>query len=76
MIQRVLNGWNIQRVLFTGIGLYVLVDSIYRTEWIGIVMGAYFSAMGLFGFGCAACINPKQTEENPEIEVEYEEVVK
>jgi len=52
--ERILSGWNFQRVFYlvagTGLVIFALVDS----QWVGAVLGTYFVAMGIFGFGCAA----------------------
>jgi hypothetical protein len=54
MRQRILTGWTIQRALFLIIGIVILVQSIMQKQWIGVGVGGYFAAMGLFSFGCAA----------------------
>lgn len=53
MKTRLLRGWTFNRVLFLTMGGFVLAESIWRMEWVGMVFGGYFAAMGLFGFGCA-----------------------
>jgi hypothetical protein len=35
-------------------GTYIIVQSVLEQQWIGILLGGYFAAMGLFAFGCAA----------------------
>ncbi len=54
MKERFLSGWNFIRVLYLVLGLMVLVQSVIQREWAGVLFGIYFSAMGLFAFGCAS----------------------
>lgn len=54
MKERILTGWNFQRVLYLLIGSIVIIQSVIAKQWIGIPLGGYFAAMGLFRFGCAA----------------------
>lgn len=53
MKQRILRGWNIQRVLYVVLGVMVIIQSIGQHQWPGIVFGGYFASMGIFAFGCA-----------------------
>lgn len=50
---RLLTGWTFRRALFLGAGIFLLVQFFLDPEWPGIVFGSYFTAMGIFGFGCA-----------------------
>lgn len=54
MKKRLLYGWNIQRFVFFLAGLIVLVHTIMDQQFIGVFLGIYITAMGLFGFGCAS----------------------
>ncbi|WP_373553554.1 hypothetical protein [Haliscomenobacter sp.] len=54
MKERILNGWTLTRVLYLVMGSYIVVQSVLDHQWIGILLGGYFAAMGLFAFGCAA----------------------
>ncbi|MEX0996672.1 MAG: hypothetical protein WDZ45_06470 [Flavobacteriaceae bacterium] len=54
MKKRLLTGWTIQRTVFLGIGVLLLVHTIMDNQPIGILLGIYITAMGLFGFGCAS----------------------
>ena len=54
MKERILTGWTLTRVLYLAMGSYIVVQSILDQQWIGILLGGYFAAMGLFAFGCAA----------------------
>ena len=48
-----MSDWSIRRALYLGLGIMMVVHSIIDSMWIGVFFGAYFAAMGLFGFGCA-----------------------
>lgn len=54
MKQRLLTGWNFRRIAYLLIGLAIVVNAILVKEWVGILFGGYFAAMGLFAFGCAS----------------------
>lgn len=54
MKDRILKGWNFMRILYLVLGGIVFVQSMQEKQWIGMALGAYFAAMGLFAFGCAA----------------------
>ncbi len=60
MLNRILSGWTITRVLYVAMGTFVIVESIMDKQWLGMALGGYFAAMGLFAFGCAAgnCYSP------------------
>jgi hypothetical protein len=79
MMNRILTGWNIPRVFYLVIGMIIFVQSIIQAEWVGIVFGGYFAAMGLFGFGCASgnCypVSRKFDEREPSA-VDFEEIKK
>lgn len=78
MIERIKTGWTIQRILFTGIGAFVLYDSFMTKEWLGVLLGVYFLYMGVFAKGCAAgyCkpIPKGGKNDSMSTEVEFEEV--
>ena len=54
MINRMLTGWTFTRVIYALMGGVVFIQSLLVMEWLGIIFGGYFTAMGLFGFGCAS----------------------
>lgn len=54
MKQRILYGWTIRRVLYTLMGIAVIVQAIREEQWWWILLGAYFAGMGIFSFGCAS----------------------
>ena len=54
MKERILTGWTLQRLVFLGVGAYLLISAAMSQQWVGAILGAYFASMGLFAFGCAA----------------------
>ncbi|PAM96818.1 hypothetical protein B4N84_00220 [Flavobacterium sp. IR1] len=42
------------RAAYFFIGLYVIVQSALEGQWIGVILGAWPAAMGLFALGCAS----------------------
>lgn len=54
MKQRLLTNWTFQRAVYVILGALILTQSIISRQWFGIALGGYFTAMGLFAFGCAA----------------------
>ncbi|HVA98926.1 MAG TPA: hypothetical protein VNG53_08530 [Bacteroidia bacterium] len=76
MKARLFTGWTITRALYLFIGIVFIIQSVISNEWLGILIGTYFAAMGLFAFGCAAgnCFVPnakqKPTSELDEIKSE------
>ncbi|MDX1544845.1 MAG: hypothetical protein R3214_12955 [Christiangramia sp.] len=59
MKDRLLKGWNIWRIIYLVIGLAMIIQAASYDQWIGILLGIYMTAMGMFGFGCAGgnCAN-------------------
>lgn len=53
MKEKILTGWNFQRVLFLLVGLLVIGQAVNSKEWLGIIFGAYFLVMATFALGCA-----------------------
>lgn len=78
MKERVLNNWTVMRVLYIVIGVALIVQSITTKQWIGIVFGGYFAAMGLFALGCAggSCyVEPAPQKTKVDIQdINFEEV--
>jgi hypothetical protein len=78
MIERVTSGWTFIRALYLVMGAYVIAQSIHDKQWVGLVLGAYIAAMGLFAFGCAAgncyrSTHPAQRKIDTE-DIEFEEI--
>jgi len=76
VIERLKSGWTIVRVIFTGIGAFVFIDSIASKEWLGVLLGLYFLYRGLFAKGCAsnACVANEDMGIVESTSVEWEEV--
>lgn len=75
MKERLLHGWNIQRLLYVLLGGAIIIQSATNREWFGVLLGSYFSAMGLFAFGCAGgnCYG-SQCSTKPEPSTEQEKI--
>jgi len=54
MKDRILTGWNVQRIFYLIAGGGMIAISVSDRQWFGVVFGLYFAAMGLFAFGCAS----------------------
>lgn len=76
MKERILKGWNVSRIIYTLLGVTIIIQSAVQHEWIGILLGGYFASMGIFSFGCASGIcyrspyrpflkNEENTKEKP-----------
>ena len=81
-MQRILTGWTVIRALYLVIGVFVIVQSIMESQFVGILFGGYFTSMAVFNYGCAAgaCYtgaNTTQTNaklKSETLDVTYEEV--
>jgi len=81
MKERLLTGWNFRRVIYTVMGIVLIVQSINLREWFGIFVGVYFASMGIFALGCAsgncaggACYTGTNKYSSTKEETEYEEI--
>lgn len=54
MSNRIFNNWTWTRVAYLFIGMWVIIQSGFEGQWIGVLLGAWPAAMGLFGLGCVA----------------------
>ena len=54
MRERILTGWNVQRIFYLIAGAGMIAISVSDHQWFGVVFGLYFASMGLFAFGCAS----------------------
>ncbi len=54
MRTRIFRNWTFRRGLFIAMGVFVIVQSIMNEQWLGIALGGYFAAMGIFAFGCTS----------------------
>ena len=53
-MNRIFSNWTWRRVAFLAIGVWVMVQSAVDGQWIGLVLGTWPAAMGLFAVGCAS----------------------
>ena len=53
-MNRILSNWTWIRVVYLVIGAWIIVQSAIEGQWMGILIGAWPAAMGLFSLGCAA----------------------
>jgi len=82
MIDRILTGWTFMRAFYLLIGAFIVIQSILEHQWVGLLFGGYFAAMGLFAFGCASgnCyggkpMNDQQLKDNSSIQdIDYDEI--
>jgi hypothetical protein len=82
MKERILTGWTFKRALYIIMGSYLIIQSIVDRQWLFILFGVYFAAMGLFAFGCASgncfggsCnVEPGQKVNSESKEVDFEEI--
>lgn len=54
MMDRILTGWNFQRVFYLIAGIGMVFMSVMDHQWVAALIGGYFAAMGIFAFGCAS----------------------
>lgn len=66
MIKQLLTGWHLVRLIYVLLGIAILWSGIMEVQWFGIILGSYFSVIGLFGIGCATgnCRIPSQHRKN------------
>ncbi|PWH87132.1 hypothetical protein [Brumimicrobium oceani] len=82
MKERLLNNWTFIRAIYVIMGSLIIVQTAMSREWIGVLFGGYFAAMGLFAFGCASgncfggnCSTDLNKSQDQSIDdVEFEEV--
>lgn len=82
MKNRLTKGWNFIRIVFTVLGLFMLIQSIFDKEYLSSLLGSLLVIMGLFGIGCAsgsccakgACNSFKKSELKKENEVIYQDI--
>ncbi len=82
MKQRILTGWNFIRVIYVLLGCLIIIQSVADRQWLGIIFGGYFAAMGLFAVGCAVgnCFNnscyypPEPKIKSSRTDPEFEEI--
>jgi hypothetical protein len=78
MLQRILTGWTFIRALYLVIGGFVMAQAVMEGQWIGLLLGGYFTSMAVFAGACYTGYNqPTPQKKAVEIQdVDYEEVGK
>ena len=73
---RVFTGWRFTRWLYLVMGVTIMIQGGMAHQTMGIVLGGYFAAMAVFGFGCAGgnCAVMPTTKNVEDVQVEYEEI--
>ena len=74
MKQRLLTGWNVQRVLYVLIGGTIVIQSVINREWIGVLPGGYWpwavcagcASRNCYGGSCTSDAGSSLTKENTE----------
>lgn len=80
MRERILKNWSLVRIFYLLIGGYVAISALMDKQWLLVLAGLWFTAMGVFGLGCASgnCstkIDSHNKDQDKEsLEVEYKEV--
>ncbi|GAB4127222.1 MAG: hypothetical protein OHK0045_12190 [Raineya sp.] len=77
MWHRLKTGWNLVRIVYLLMGIFVAIQSLQENFWAGVAFGIYFSSMGLFALGCAGghCAVPKKNDVPKNTKpIEFEEV--
>lgn len=80
MLNRITTGWTITRFIYFLLGTLILIQGIIEKEWMLLIFGGYFGAMGLFAIGCAggACNVPnyksKSFSQLEAEEIKFEEI--
>ena len=54
MVNRIFSNWTWLRAAYLIIGVWVIVQSALEAQWIGVILGIWPTAMGLFALGCAS----------------------
>ena len=68
---------NWRRLMYTVMGLVIVIQSVLLKDWLPALLGGYFAAMGIFGFGCAsgACgVAQSRYQQSSMEDTHYEEV--
>ena len=77
MKERILTGWNFQRIVFLIIGIAIITQATMDKAWMGLFLGGYVTSMAVFAFGCASgnCNVPKSnTKVDATTDIDFEEV--
>lgn len=68
--------WNLLRIVYFGLGIYVIVQGFFSEEYLWVLLGAFFLLMPVFNIGCYGgnCSAPRTKNETKEEEITYDEV--
>lgn len=78
MKQAILRNWNFMRFVRLGLGIAIIVQSIYAKDWTMGILGVLFTSMPVFNIGCCGvggCNTPVNKKEQTTKDITYEEVV-
>ncbi|MFN8280425.1 MAG: hypothetical protein U0V49_09090 [Saprospiraceae bacterium] len=50
--QKITSGWHVMRLFYLAGGLMIFIQGIIVHEWPGLLLGGYFTFMGILGTGC------------------------
>lgn len=53
LLNRIITGWTWKRMVFLGVGIWIITQSALNGEWVGVILGAWPAIMGVFGVACA-----------------------
>ena len=54
MKNRIFKNWSWIRAAYVGVGVIISIQAISALQWLGLAIGIYVTAMGVFAFGCAS----------------------
>lgn len=69
--------WNLLRVVYLALGIYVIVQGLLSEEYLWVLLGSFFLLMPIFNIGCYGgndCSIPEPKNELKEEEITYEEI--
>jgi hypothetical protein len=75
MMQQVLSGWNLSKIIRVGLGLLILISSIMEKHSFGIIAGGLYTFLSLVSDGSCCYNAPGAVQKNFKTEdIQYEEV--
>lgn len=77
MMDRILNGWNVMRIIRLALGIFIVVQGIVTKEWVFAVLGGLFAIMPLLNIDCcgaSGCSVPVSQSRKKLEDITYEEV--
>lgn len=81
MKDRILKGWNGRRLMYVGMGVFIVVQALLTKQYAASLFGVYFASMGIFNFGCASGVcayapppRTKVTEKKDDEETTFQKV--